>query len=54
MTEKIDNKVVNGVTTKKKYVSPEIEVIPLAEEPKLLAGSDGIYGAKFGYDEEEI
>lgn len=38
----IDNKVANGVATKrKKYVSPEIEVIDLDEQPKLLAGSAG-------------
>ena len=35
----IDNKVANGVATKKKYVSPEIEVIDLDEQPRLLAGS---------------
>jgi len=39
MERRIENNVVNGVTTKKKYVSPEIEVVNLDEQPKLLAGS---------------
>ena len=39
MERRIENYVVNGATTKKKYVSPEIEVINLDEQPKLLAGS---------------
>ncbi|MBP5683221.1 MAG: hypothetical protein J6X05_08275 [Bacteroidales bacterium] len=54
MAEIFDNMVANDVATKKKYVKPEIEAIPLAKQPQLLAGSDGIFGAKFGYDEEEI
>ncbi|MBO7464058.1 MAG: hypothetical protein J6T96_15840 [Bacteroidales bacterium] len=37
--------VVNDVTTKKKYVSPEMEVIYLDEEPRLLSASN--YGAGF-------
>jgi len=39
MKEMIDNKVVNDVTAKKKYVSPEIEVIDLGYQPKLLVNS---------------
>ena len=39
MTEKFEISVVNGVATKKKYVSPEIEVVNLDEQPKLLAQS---------------
>lgn len=41
MVENFENKVVNGMATRKKYVSPEIEVIDLDEQPKLLAGSAG-------------
>ena len=42
MKENFDNKVANGVATeKKKYASPEIEVINLDEQPRLLAGSTG-------------
>ena len=39
MKEHFDNSVANGVATKKKYVSPEIEVVNLDEQPKLLAQS---------------
>ena len=39
MTEKIEINVVNGVATKKKYVSPEIEVIELDRQAPLLAQS---------------
>ncbi|MBO7566010.1 MAG: hypothetical protein J6T60_02790 [Bacteroidales bacterium] len=39
MTENFENKVVNDVTTKKKYVSPKIEVFELDEHAPLLAGS---------------
>lgn len=38
-TNKTVKTVVNDVATKKKYVSPEIEVVNLDEQPKLLAGS---------------
>ncbi len=49
MTENFEENVANDVATKrKKYVSPEIEVIDLDEQPRLLAGSTG---AKF-YDIE--
>lgn len=40
MRKKIDTPIVNDVTTKKKYVSPEIEVINLDETPILLSGSN--------------
>jgi hypothetical protein len=46
--------VVNGVTTQKKYVKPECEVIDLDVEPMLLSVSN--YGARFqdvDRDEEE-
>lgn len=39
MNKKIDTPIVNDVTTKKKYVSPEIAVINLDETPSLLSGS---------------
>ena len=40
MKENFDNKVANDVATKKKkYVSPEIEVIELDNQLQLLAGS---------------
>ena len=39
MKEHFDIKVANGVATRRKYVSPEIEVINLDEQPKLLAQS---------------
>ena len=42
--EKITNKVVKGVTTKKKYVKPDFEVIDLEDTPKLLAGSANAAG----------
>ena len=42
MTENFENKVANGVATeRKKYVSPEIEVIDLDAQPQLLAQSAG-------------
>ncbi|MBO7438753.1 MAG: hypothetical protein J6U21_03635 [Bacteroidales bacterium] len=53
MERRIENNVVNGATTKKKYVSPEIEVINLDEQPKLLSASN--YNAGFeSIDDEEI
>ena len=48
MTENFEENVANDVATKrKKYVSPEIEVINLDAQPQLL--SESPYGAKF-YD----
>ena len=42
MKENLDNKVANGVATeRKKYVSPEIEVVNLDVQAPLLAASFG-------------
>jgi len=38
-TDKTSKTVVNDVATKKKYVSPEIEVFNLDYQPQLLAQS---------------
>ena len=49
MKDRFNSEVANGVATvqdRRKYVSPEIEVINLDEQPKLLSASTG---AKF-YD----
>lgn len=57
MEKKISSPVANDVATKrKKYVSPEIEVINLDEQPKLLAGSPfSPSGVGFdGIDEDDI
>ena len=43
--EKITNEVVKDVTTKKKYVKPDFEVINLEDTPKLLAASGNAAGA---------
>ncbi len=56
MVQKISiNAVALDVATgKKQYVKPQMEVIDLDEQPKLLSGSP--YGAKFNdidRDEEE-
>jgi len=50
----IDNKVVNDVTTKKKYVKPEIEAIDLDAQPQLLAQSavPRSFGAGFADDDD--
>jgi hypothetical protein len=45
--EKITKDVVN-VTTKKKYVKPDFEVINLEDTPKLLAASGPNSGATLG------
>ena len=47
-TDKTGKTVVNDVATKKKYVSPEIEVVNLDKQPKLLAGS-GFSASRNGY-----
>lgn len=47
-TNKTVKTVVNDVTTKKKYVSPEIEVVNLDEQPKLLSAS-GFGASRNGY-----
>lgn len=52
MKEHFDNSVANGVATKKKYVSPEIEVVNLEEQPKLLSSSTGSYSSSgAGFDD---
>jgi len=53
MERRIENNVVNGATTKKKYVSPEIEVINLDEQPKLLyvSGTAGWGGARLSEED---
>jgi len=43
--QKIANSVVKDVTTKKKYVKPDFEVIDLEDTPKLLAASGNAAGA---------
>jgi len=57
MTQRFEIEVANDVATfgeKKKYVSPEIEVINLDEQPKLLSAS-GPYDANFrGIDDDEL
>ena len=57
MREILSNEVANGVATeRKKYVSPEIEVIDLDAQPQLLAGSGTFSrGAEFqSIGEEDI
>ena len=46
--QKIANSVVKDVTTKKKYVKPDFEVINLEDTPKLLAASGPNTGATLG------
>ncbi len=41
--------VVKDVTTKKKYVKPNFEVIDLEDTPKLLAASGPVNGT-FGFN----
>jgi len=41
MKEQINNSVVKDVTTKKKYVKPDFEVIELNMEAPLLSASGG-------------
>jgi len=56
MIQRFESKVANDVATfgeKKKYVRPEIEVVNLDEQPKLLSAS-GPYGASFqGIEDDE-
>ena len=42
--EKKERKVVQGVTTKKKYVKPDFEVIELKMEAPLLSASGSVNG----------
>ncbi len=60
MKLRFEIEVANGVATfgeKKKYASPEIEVINLDEQPKLLSASaTGVtksFGAGFADDSED-
>ena len=52
MKEILNNVVANDVATRRKYVSPEIEVINLDEQPKLLYVS-GAAGWSNGLSEED-
>ena len=58
MKQRFEGNVANGVATeRKKYVSPEIEVIDLDAQPQLLAGSSTFStpGVGFGgIGEEDI
>ena len=48
MKKRIDIEVANGVATKKKYVSPEIEVVELDKcAPLLSASVTRSFGAGF-------
>ena len=56
MNQRFGCEVANGVATvgeKKKYVSPEIEVFDLDEQPKLLSASNGTFGLTGNQDAEE-
>ena len=58
MKDRFNSEVANGVAAvgeKRKYVSPEIEVIDLDETPKLLSASavQRSFGAGLGDDDEE-
>ena len=54
MAENFENKVVNGVATRKKYVKPEIEVIEMEPRPALL-GASGTYTTTFqSIDEDDL
>ncbi len=58
MKENFDINVANDVATigvRRKYASPEIEVVNLDEQPKLLSASTGVtrsFGAGLSDDEE--
>ncbi len=59
MTQRFEIEAANDVATigvRRKYASPEIEVINLDEQPKLLAGSPtSSYGASFdGIEDDEL
>jgi hypothetical protein len=60
MKRRFESKVANDVATiqdKRQYVRPEIEVVNLDEQPKLLSAStvQRNYGASFnGIDDEEL
>ena len=46
--EKLKKEVVKDVTTKKKYVKPDFEVINLEDTPRLLAASGPVAPANGG------
>jgi hypothetical protein len=54
--KKLTNPVVKDVTTKKKYVKPDFEVIELKMEAPLLSasGNSNGYGTNFNYSEQNI
>ena len=55
MRQSFEISVANEVATRRKYVSPEIEVVNLDEQPKLLSASGFTSGASFdSIDEEDI
>ena len=57
MKDRFNSEVANGVAAvgeKRKYVSPEIEVVNLDEQPKLLSASaTSSYGASFSDIEDD-
>ena len=56
MKQRFEIEVANGVATfgeKKKYASPEIEVVNLDEQPKLLSASSYTTGFQ-GIEEDDI
>ena len=58
MIQRFEGEVANGVATvqdKRKYASPEIEVVNLDEQPKLLSASTYSGSASFqGIEDEDI
>ncbi len=58
MIQRFESEVANDVATvqdKRQYVSPEIEVVNLDEQPKLLSGSPYSGSANFqGIEEDDI
>ena len=56
MTQRFEIEAANGVATvgeKRKYVSPEIEVVNLDEQPKLLSASGTAGWGNSLYDDNE-
>lgn len=48
--QKVENNVVSDVATRRKYATPEIEVIPLNVEGALLSASGGTLTGGYGKD----
>ncbi len=46
--QKFENSVVSDVATRRKYATPEIEVIPINVEGALLSASGGLRGLQDG------